>query len=229
MALVDKIVLHSGGLDSHITWLRTRYRPVYVKHGSEAQEAEGAALGELMHFYGDFRPLFVDGPPLTASYDGHVPHRNLLLIGTAAAATGARRIAYGALLGEATGDKSRLFRRSLSHALSVGEHRRITVEAPLARHTKAAALTAALRDYPELRDLLPVLVACNHGKDCGTCQGCYRRHLAEWQCGLTGPPALPVETDGAWANLRRTPPYRWPSLAAANYASVRAELARRQS
>lgn len=225
------IVLHSGGLDSHLVWLRTRYQPVYVRYGGAAEESELAALRHLAGSVPGFSFRIVEGPLLTGltELDGHIPHRNAALITAAAATTGADRIAYGALLGEASGDKSFGFRVAMTATLSLGEGRRIRVEAPLARLTKVGALRRALILYREdVLLVLPYLVACYHGTWCGQCQGCYRRALAEWRCNLLpNPPRLPVETRGPVAALRTVPVRRWPGMAVANIPSVCAEVRRR--
>lgn len=224
MAVVN-VLLHSGGLDSHICWLLTRWQPVYVRYGSEAEDSELRALRWLSELVAGFNPIVVDGPVLGAQADGHVAHRNLALLTTTAATTGASRLAYGALLGEGSPDKSVRFRVAASLALSASEHRRIRVVAPLGRYTKTGALVMALRRFPDLRPLLPVLVACYHGRACGACQGCYRRALAEWAAGLrSAPPPRPTETFGPIATLRGNSPLRWPSLAVANWHSARAEF-----
>lgn len=234
-----RLLLHSGGLDSHICWLMDRDRvPVYVEHGSGNAAREVVQLQKLAAYHeGDVQP-FVYKRILAADLrrhvlaDGHIAHRNAYLILSAAVALpAATEVAYGALRGEGSADKSPAFVRAMTRLLTASEGRPVTVAAPLLHMTKGQALAHArtLDGFGALE----VTWSCYHDgpEPCGRCQACYRRHLAEWAAGLRTdpPPRLPTETFGPWATLRRTPLRRWPSLAAANTTAVRAMLANRRS
>lgn len=82
---------------------------------------------------GDHPPLEGDNPSLRVTIldgpqtgrleaaDGHIPHRNLLLIGTAVAALQTRVVYLGVLRGETSRDKSRRFLRQTRKVLSFCE------------------------------------------------------------------------------------------------------------
>ena len=234
-----RLLLHSGGMDSHICWLMDRERlPVYVAHGSGNQRTELDRLHALrghhandMHAF-DFAVVRARDLSHSVQLDGHITHRNAYLILSAAMAfPDVEEVAYGALRGEGSPDKSPRFVRAMTRMLTMSEGRPCTVEAPLLHMTKAQALRYAQR--LDGADALELTWSCYHpGPDpCGQCQACYRRHLAQWSAGLRPDPptALPTETFGPWATLRRTPVSRWPALAAANMPAMRAMLANRRS
>ena len=233
-----RLLLHSGGLDSHIAWLIDRGRtPVWVDHGQENSTRERETLYRLAEYHDRDKVPFVAtgivGPDLGPMIqpDGHIAHRNLCLLLTVAMRfPDAVEIAYGALRGEASADKSPAFVRAASRVLSESEGRSITVEAPLLHFTKGQALRVA-QAYPGA-GALALTWSCYHNDGpCGQCQACYRRHLAEWTAGLRKDPpaALPTETKGWRANLAAMPLRRWPAAAAANMPAVRALLANRRS
>lgn len=224
------ILLHSGGLDSHIAWLMNpTWQPVYVRHGAPQEAQELKALAQIRKVDEDFNPVIVRAADLKAEWDGHIFYRNMLLLTTALAHfPKADAVAYGALLGEATGDKSRAFRKSLEKTWRLSEGRRVRVLTPLGRMTKAQALRKAY-NY-DGAEALTLTVSCytNQLNECGECQACFRRGVAEYLCDVRDtPPPFPVATDGVWANLKRTPVTRWPSLALANLDVVRAHLKHR--
>jgi len=191
-------------------------RPVYVRHGAPNEEAELMALSSLAVADERFIPSEVHTLHCRAEFDGHIPFRNALLLTSALAAfPRAEAIAYGALLGEGSGDKSKAFGRHLAKAWSVGEGRKVALLTPLAHLTKSRALGRGL-SLPGGQHLWRT-VSCYHGDQCGRCQACFRRGIAEYLVGLRSrPPALPRETKGVWQTLRNNRITRWPSLGLAN-------------
>jgi len=204
--------------------------PVYVAHGSQNEEYELQALEELSKNDPRFNATVIRTIKLMAQPDGHIYYRNALLLTTALASfPGATAVAFGALLGEGSGDKSSRFVKRLERAWQASEGRRVRLLTPLARMTKATALRKALA-LPG-GDSLRHTVSCYAGKPtCGKCQACFRRGIAEYLNGVGEMPQYPTETNGAWATLRAAHPTRWPALALANVDVLRAELrARRPS
>lgn len=222
------ILLHSGGMDSHVCWLLDpTLKAVYVRHGARNEQAELDALEAIARLDPRFQPTTIDlGFTPDQEFDGHVAHRNaLLLIAALAAFPEAESITYGALLGEGSGDKSAAFTRHLAKALSIGEGRRIRILRPLRHITKAQALRRGLA-LPG-GHTLTVTTSCLHGdgqpQGCERCQSCFRLGIAQYLNGLRDdPPGLPTETKGVVAALRANKPTRWPSMAAANIDVVRA-------
>jgi 7-cyano-7-deazaguanine synthase in queuosine biosynthesis len=218
------ILLHSGGMDSQVVHLMYPFwKPVYVRHGAENERAELQALQNIRSLDSTFQPAIVNlGFAPDIEPDGHIAHRNALLL-TAALANFPRAdaVAYGALLGEGSGDKSWSFARHLSQAWSVGEGRRIRILRPLKRMTKAQALRRGLA--LDRHHTLDATTSCYHGTNCGECQACFRLGIANYLCGFRArPPAPPKETKGVYATLRANKLRRWPALAAANLDVVRA-------
>lgn len=236
--MVTRYLLHSGGLDSHVAWLLDRDRvPVYVQHGSRNETREREALDALSVFDRSFDPMLLRGPACASwgsSPDGHVHNRNLALLATVATLPDAEEVAYAAVRGEASADKSPSFIAALDRTLRISEGTRLA--APIAHLTKGRAVRALLDATSAARR--PTVVAAllltrscyaDTERACGRCQACYRRSLALWENDLGDPPRrLPVETDGAWANLRRTPLRRWPDLGRANVVAARAWWAARR-
>lgn len=236
---VTRLLLHSGGLDSHICWLLDRTRePVYVAHGSGNQRRELDTLRQLAaHHADDDQPFgysIVRGADLSRSVeaDGHIAHRNAYLLLTAAMAfPKATEVAYGALRGEASADKSPRFVRAMERMLTESEGRQIDVSAPLLAYTKTQATVIGYRLAGA--EALDLTWSCYHdgSEPCGRCQACYRRHLALWVAGRADhpPAALPSESKGPWANLRSVPLSRWPAMISANVPAARAMLAARRA
>lgn len=234
MAVVaERMLLYSGGMDSHALWMLTGscWPCVYVRHGApnehrelETLEGLGGLPGMVLHI--------VSGPDLHAlvASDGHIAHRNLLLIACAASAfPDATVLAYGAVRGEASPDKTPSFMRAASKALTRSENRRVRVVAPLVHMTKAQAYAKALALPGGAAQLAATWSCYDPNGPCGQCQACYRRELARWRAGQRGePPALPTLTDGPVANLRRAPLRHWPAMAMANIDSLRALRAGRR-
>src|SRR3954471_10721621 len=74
------LLLHSGGLDSHICWLmHPDWQPVYIAHGSGNETAELDALDTLHARDPRFYYTVVEAGLLLCEDDGHMPYRNLLL------------------------------------------------------------------------------------------------------------------------------------------------------
>lgn len=219
------ILLHSGGADSHVAWLmHPEWKPVYVCHGAGNEVAEMRALRNLTRLDPRFKPEVVRATNVghRTLPDGHVPFRNLLLLTSALASfPAAEAVAFGALLGEGAGDKSRAFCRATERAWTTSEGRKIQLLRPLRHMTKSMALARGLA-LPG-GDALSATTACYHGNDCGRCQACFRLGIAHYLCGLRRqPPELPTETLGVRATLAAAPIARWPALALANVDVVRA-------
>jgi 7-cyano-7-deazaguanine synthase in queuosine biosynthesis len=218
------ILLHSGGLDSQVCWLMHQdWKPVYVRLGGEGERAELQALADIQQMMPTFNPQVVElGFTPAVQRDGHIAFRNALLLTAALAAfPEADGIAYGALLGEGSGDKSRAFAKRLAAAWSIGEARPVRLYRPLARMTKATALRRAC-EYPG-GHTLTATTSCYHGTNCGVCQACFRLGIANYLCGFRdAPPPLPNETKGVLATLRANKLRRWPALALANLDVVQA-------
>jgi hypothetical protein len=217
------LLLHSGGPDSHVCWLiHPEWQPVYVRHGAGNEKAELKALVDLATMDPRFRPRIVDGPLCKARFDGHIPYRNMMLLTTALAAfPDAEAVAFGALLGEGSGDKSAAFCRRLERVWQASEGRRVRVLRPLRHRTKAMALRRGM-GLPG-GHALGGTTSCYHGNRCGRCQACFRLGIARYLCGLEMfPPELPTETLGVWVTLKANPVSRWPAMALANVDVVRA-------
>jgi len=218
------ILLHSGGVDSQCAWLmHPWWKPVYVRLGGEGETAELQALVDINRMMPNFEPHILKlGFTPDVEYDGHIAFRNALLLTIVLAAfPHAEGIAYGALLGEGSGDKGRAFARHLSRAYSVGEGRPIKVLRPLRHMTKAGAIQRAC-EHPG-GHTLTACSSCYHGTNCGQCQACFRLGIAKYLCGFrAAPPVLPNETNGVLATLRANKLRRWPSMALANMDVVHA-------
>jgi 7-cyano-7-deazaguanine synthase in queuosine biosynthesis len=218
------VLLHSGGVDSQAAWLMNQHwKPVYVCLGGEGQDAELQALADIRQMMPTFQPCIIKlGFTPEVEYDGHIAHRNALLLTAALAAfPHAEAVAYGALLGEGSGDKSATFARHLSRAYSAGEGRPIRVLRPLRYMTKAQAIRRAC-EYPG-GHTLTATTSCYHGTACQMCQACFRLGIANYLCGFrAAPPPLPNETYGVWATLRANKLRRWPGMALANMDVVHA-------
>jgi len=234
-----RALLHSGGLDSHIIWLMDRKLvPVFIDHGQANVAHEKRALAALAIEHGNdaepFKPAVLSMASMReiTAADGHIPHRNLaFFICVAQAFTGQplRRIAYGALRGEASPDKSPAFVLHATHALTQSEGRPLMIDAPLLGLTKPQAMRMVAQQHREWLPALALTRSCYSAspEPCGTCQACFRRALAYWYAGLAPtPPGLPTQSDGAVANLLRTPPARWWDLAMANSPMLRVLLRR---
>lgn len=223
------VLLFSGGLDSLCAWhLLGRPVAVYVTLGHPYQADELHAMGRLAEQRPALRLHAVPGPDLGALQqpDGHLPHRNLILAAVAAAhCPTADRVALGALLGEASPDKSRRFLRAASRVLSVSEVRRVRVTAPFRHLTKTGLLRAYLRAGGDPQ-LVALTRSCYEAGDtpygCGRCQACFRRWVALYRCGLdAGPrPALTVDRGDVLRHWRRAGLRATPGLVVNNAGAL---------
>lgn len=190
-------MLFSGGLDSLCIWyLAGKPTPIYILTGHRYQDAERITLAGLQQRIPDFTPIHVMGPPIgnTEQPDGHVPHRNLaLLVAAAGAVPTARTLLIGALLGEASPDKSRRFLRAASAAVTASENRPVKVVAPAHHLTKTGLLRLFTERHPYAAPLLAHTRSCyNPDQVCGDCPACFRRDVALFRVGLSpNRPILP--------------------------------------
>lgn len=230
------VLLFSGGLDSLALWyLLDRPRAVYVQLGHQYQVAEQQTIDRLSATVTGLSVELVRGPYLAHREDlrtGHIPHRNLALATTTAAVTGADRILLGALLGEASPDKSRRFLKATSAALTASEGRRITVEAPAHRLTKTGLVRKALSRYPEAALPLTMTRSCYSPdptvQECGECPACFRRQVALFRTGLSDrAPELPVRFQSPLEAMAGAGVARWPGILANNLGAALAVMGRR--
>lgn len=215
---MSRVLLFSGGLDSVALWhLVGRPPAVYVRLGHRYENEEVRTIRELEATVPGLRVDITSGP-LIGQYEapgGHIPHRNLTLIACAAAHyAGADEILLGALLGEASPDKSRRFLRATSAALSASEHRRVRVSAPAHRWTKTGLLRRFLAAEPRAAEIIACTRSCYSpgGQECGQCQACFRRSVALYHCGLTDRRPTPPPGADPWSALRSAGVTRWGSL-----------------
>lgn len=227
-------LLYTGGMDSlMLATLRPDAVPVYVMIGSPYENAELDTMFELYQRGGP-KPTILHGPQLQAPHaDGHIVHRNLALITTVAAGTGADEILLGAVKGEASPDKSARFLRATSRALSASEHRPVRVHAPLKRRTKTDAVVDYLIAGGSVR-LLKSTRSCYdpHAERCGRCQACFRRWVAFTNVGTApekhdhDPRAYGLAAADDWremlARLRGTPAREWLGMVQNNVDAWRA-------
>ena len=227
--------LYSGGLDSVLLWHLARPDAVvYVRWGAAYESAELASLNRQRALGGP-EVTVVPGPPYlgTPDKDGHVPHRNLsLLLAAAAAMPAADTLLIGAVLGEASPDKSGRFLRLAGKALTASEGRRVRVRAPLRRATKRAWVRRYLATGGSPA-LLAATTSCYDGTapGCGTCPACFRRWQALDGTGLEGDTVAPPWTwwerarargvRPALTNLRQHPVSGWPGIIWMNAEAAR--------
>lgn len=223
------VLLFSGGLDSVALWhLLDKPTPVYVRLGHKYEAAEVDAIAALASAVPDLWPVFVSGPPVGTleQAGGHIPHRNLLLASTAAAALDADHVVLGALLGEASPDKSARFLRASSAALTASAGRPVQVTAPARRWTKTGLVRRWLTEHPEAAPLVPLTRSCYaEAGECGRCPACFRRHVALYHVGLRAErPRLPLGASASVAvtAARRAGPLRWPALLGNNATALAA-------
>jgi 7-cyano-7-deazaguanine synthase in queuosine biosynthesis len=223
------VILYTGGMDSLIlSWLRPDAELVYVSIGSTYEYDELAACLRMAEQGLARMPTIIDGGTLLAQEaDGHVLHRNLVLIAHAAAMTGADEVLLGAVRGEASLDKSARFLRRAGRVLSASEGRRVRVRAPLKRDTKAGWVGTFLREGGS-RQALMEAVSCYAGEgwSCGECQACFRRWVALTLNGIDADFASDPRTyasglrwqDGVRAILR-APVREWYGMAVNNFGA----------
>lgn len=229
--MTGPVLLFSGGLDSVALWyLLGKPAALYVHLGHRYEAAEVAAIDRLAAAVPDLRPSCAEGPRLghLEQPGGHIPHRNLLLAATAAAVTGTDHVMLGALLGEASPDKSAAFLRSASRALTASAGRPVRVSAPARRWTKTGLVRRWLAAHPDAARVVPLTRSCyspDAVPECGSCPACFRRHVALYHVGLrTERPRLPVTATAAvgWSSARRAGVARWPALLVNNAGAAAA-------
>ena len=219
-----RILMHSGGLDSHILWhwlgaADSGVTNVYVGHKAKNELQELTALVRLKGMAEGFDYDVVGAETMIAHADSHIPHRNLrLMLKLAVAYPQVEEIYYGALRGEASADKSEAFIAAASRCLSESEGRRIDVIAPFAQITKTQVVRLGYELVPLAE--LDATRSCYSWAEgvCGQCQACFRRDAAFASIHKTPMPTLPDQalTRGPLDNLVDTPIRRLPALLAAN-------------
>lgn len=232
-----KVILFSGGIDSLLLALNyPDAHRLHIEYGQTYSLEEEAAILRLQQVVGpvDTVQAALAAP---AAADGHVPHRNLLLAVTAAAARPqATEIMLGGVRGETSRDKSGAFLRATSRTLSRSEGGRVRLTAPLRRHTKAEWLRILVDMEGEVaaQTLVDLTSSCYDPRGfvdreigCGECLACFRRWVALERAGLQGswehPPwQRPVTTGEALGYLRHTRPAELPGVIVNQYDALRA-------
>ena len=225
------IQLFSGGLDSFAMWhLLGKPQPVYVRYGHKYEGRELETIGRLEQADPSLRVTTLDGPQIgeLEQPDGHIPHRNLLLIGTAVAALQPSVVYIGVLRGETSRDKSNRFLRQTSKLLSFCEGR-VRVLSPSKRLTKTQLVARFIKSFPDFVDGLRATRSCYAESDmpCGQCMACFRRWVAMSNNDIhevyEADPWQVVRRDaGTLAYLWRAPLAEWPGVLRNNLDAVRA-------
>ena len=214
-------LLYSGGLDSvAAAWLLPHAVPVYVTLGHPYEAAELRTARQLApHLH------VLAGPPVgrLQEPDGHIRHRNALLV-TVAAAHGYRTIYMGAVRGEASPDKSPAFFRRMTQLLATSEAERHAVQAPFAHLTKSQLLRQALAAGMPHQRALASRSCYSPAGACGQCQACFRRWVALVHAGLPAGPRPATPPANAWRHLRRAGVRRWWDVAVNNMEALWARL-----
>lgn len=154
-----------------------------LQQGNPYAQQELEAIRRLVRLIPELQVQAVQGTPQRGmEADGHVQHRNLSLLVTAAQYSDV--IMIGALRGETSPDKSRSFFHAAEVALSKSERRNVTVLAPLKGMTKTQALRKHLRRWPRDQFALQQTFSCYAGNECGECQACFRRWVALYLNGV---------------------------------------------
>ena len=180
-----------------------------LQEGNPYAQQELDAIGRLVRRIPSLRVQAVGGSPQPpVESDGHVQHRNLSLIVTAAQYSDV--IMIGALRGETSPDKSRSFMRAAEVALSKSERRQVHVLAPLKGLTKTQALRRHIKRWPQDQPVLMQTYSCYRGDECGECQACFRRWVAlylngvEWWTDFTSHPWMRQTSWKDLGYMRRT-------------------------
>jgi 7-cyano-7-deazaguanine synthase in queuosine biosynthesis len=234
-----RIQLFSGGLDSFAMWhLLGKPQPVYVRYGHKYEGRELETIRRLEQADPSLSVTTLDGPQIGGleAPDGHIPHRNLLLIGTAVAALGPSVVYLGVLRGETSRDKSNRFLRQTSKLLSFCEGP-VRVLSPSKRLTKTQLVAQFIRSFPGQVERLRVTRSCYAETElpCGQCVACFRRWVAMSNNGIHEvyevEPWQAVRWDaGALGYLWRSPLAEWPGVLHNNLnAAVAIRRARRVS
>ena len=227
-----RIQLFSGGLDSYILWyLLDKPEAVYVRYGHKYQHRELDTITALQALEPDLRVTLLDGPQIgeLEQADGHIPHRNLLLVTTAVASLNPGIVYLGALRGEASLDKSHRFLRRTSRLLSFSEQP-VKVRSPSKRYTKTQLVARFIERFPGKVERLAVTRSCyaDTALPCGRCVACYKRWVAMTNNGIeevyqTSPGygverSLPALLPYLW----RMPLREWPAVIQNTLDAVRA-------
>ena len=226
------IQLFSGGLDSYILWhLLDRPEAVYVRYGHKYEQKELDTIGALQDIEPDLRVTILVGPRIGSMEepDGHVPHRNLLLVSTAVAMLDPEIVYLGALRGEASRDKSHRFLRKATRLLSFSE-KPVKVLSPSKRFTKTSLVAKFKKQFPEKIERLSMTRSCYADTDlpCGQCVACYKRWVAMTNNGIDEPyqisPAFGVERSlpALLPYMWRMPIREWPAVIQNTLDAVRA-------
>lgn len=227
-----RILLFSGGLDSYMLWhLLNRPDPVYVRYGHKYQERELDTIAALQRIEPDLQMTMLDGPRIGSLErdDGHIPHRNLLLVTTAVAMMNPAVVYLGALRGEASRDKSYRFLRRTTRLLSLCEEP-VKVLSPSKRYTKTQLVARFIKRFPEQVEQLSVTRSCyaDTALPCGRCVACFKRWVAMANNGMEETyqvcPGFGVERSvGALLPyMLRMPLREWPAVLQNTVDAVRA-------
>jgi 7-cyano-7-deazaguanine synthase in queuosine biosynthesis len=191
-----------------------------VRYGHKYESRELETICRLEQAEPSLKVTRLIGPQIgqLEQSDGHIPHRNLLLIGTAVAALQPAVVYLGALRGETSRDKSRRFMRQISKLLSFSEQP-VQVRSPSKRLTKTQLVARFIKLFPDLVERLQVTRSCYADSDlpCGRCLACFRRWVAMSNNGICEryevEPWQVVRWDaGMLAYLWRTPLTEWPGV-----------------
>ena len=227
-----RIQLFSGGLDSYILWhLLEKPHAVYVRYGHKYQQKELETIEALQQIEPDLHVTFLDGPQIGAmeQEDGHIPHRNLLLVTTAAALLNPDIIYLGALKGEASRDKSYRFLRRTTRLLSFCEQS-VKVLSPSKRYTKTQLVKKFIKQFPHKVEKLATTRSCYADTElpCGRCVACYKRWVAMTNNGIEEDymvsPAFAVERSvtGLLPYVWRMPAREWYAVLRNTFDAIRA-------
>ena len=227
-----RIQLFSGGLDSYMLWhLLDKPQAVYIRYGHKYQERELDTIAALQAVEPELQITILDGPQVgvTEKSDGHIPHRNLLLVTTAAAMLNPEVIYLGALRGEASRDKSYRFLRRTTRLLSSCEQP-VRVLSPSKRYTKTRLVRKFIKQYPDKVKHLAITRSCYADTElpCGRCVACYKRWVAMINNGIEEKyqvsPAFAVERSvrGLLPYVWRMPAREWFAVLHNTFDAIRA-------
>lgn len=176
------VLAYSGGLDSFILWiLLGQPQCLYVAGGHAYQGRELETI--LAHRRKLGVNCYISRKINWADFeqeDGHIPYRNdLILTAMSMEFPGATILAYGALSGETSPDKSGAFIRRKSRLMSMQAGHRIRVVAPARHMTKTELVAKYIREGHAV-NYLHQTRSCYRPGDlgCGRCMACFRRWVA---------------------------------------------------
>lgn len=227
-----RIQLFSGGLDSYILWhLLDKPEAVYVCYGHKYQHRELDTISALQKIEPELSVTVLDGPQVGSleRSDGHIPHRNLLLVTTAVATLDPEIVYIGALRGEASRDKSYRFLRRTTRLLSFGEQP-VKVLSPSKRYTKTQLVKKFLKQFPNKVEQLAVTRSCYADSEipCGRCVACFKRWVAMTNNDIEEryqvSPAFGVERSvtGLLPYMLRMPVSEWLAILQNTFDAIRA-------